>query len=137
MFGALAIAGYWFVSRRAMAGPARPRTRNGIVYRPPNVGDQYTGQAQRRYASNDTALWGSIAGILGKVIDRTQTTTNNAPNVYQQENARNSGPAGTYDGSTAGDPYSSGNDGTVANPAPQYGSVYDAATSNEDYGQYY
>lgn len=126
LYAALAIGAYWFVSRKAgAAGPVG--TRSPRVMRPPNVGDQYSGQAQKRYASNDSTLWNSIGGILGKVIDRN--TVFNTPGIVAGNGGGSSVP-GDYNGSTVGDPYGSG-DYSVSNP------LVNGDSQPEDLGQYF
>lgn len=169
MYGALAIAGYWFVTKKAGAMP-RMSTKQAAKYklgsRPPAAGDAAGG-----YASTDAKLWNSVNGIFGKLLDGTQTTVNNAikrnpdgsfsnygyegnaPDVYGRETLRNSEKGGGYYGGSPGDTYGGGgegnygrqavidsegsgyygsaNDGTVINPAPAFGSVYDAASAGD------
>lgn len=143
LYAALAIGAYWFVSRKAgAAGPVG--TRSPRVMRPPNVGDQYSGQAQKRYASNDSTLWNSIGGILGKVIDRNTvyTTPGIVPGtgVYSGpvgsrmgvygDSSTAGGVPGDYSGDTVGDPYGSG-DYSVSNP------LVNGDSQPEDLGQYF
>ena len=159
MYGALAIAGYWFVSRKANAS-GTTQSRYSLPSNRAAMVPQNTRQARPAYASTDAALFSAAGGILSKLLDRTQTTVNNAdgtysqggyegnaPNVYGREELRNfekgDGYYGGQDGDTYGvnraysgpvgsrmggyGDYSASNDGTAINPAPQFGSVWDAA----------
>lgn len=163
MYGALAIAGYWFVSRKSNAGagmgtsyrPGASTARPGASAQPP-----YARTAGPGMAAQDSNLWGAAVGLLGGLMGKQQTTIysnpggytqdgtdGNAPNVYGREQVRNIEKGGDYYGGSPGDSYrndsaysgpvgsrmggysdySSTNDATVINPAPAYGSVYDAA----------
>lgn len=124
ILAALGIGAYYMTQRRAVAGSTTPGA-NQLFARQNRTPSQPRQSAPAIYQANDNALWRTIGGILGKAGSGYGASPTNAPNVYQQANdANNGGPAG--DSSTTGDPYStSTGDGIAANPAPQFGAVWD------------
>lgn len=127
LLAAVGIGAYWFMNQRAIAAGGSALTPASLFYRNSAISPSQAGQgASALYAANDAKLWGSVGNLLGTTINRLTSTASSTPNAYQQANGRYNGVGSSNpSGGSTGDPYNSMDDTVAANPAPQYGSVWD------------